>query len=184
MLAMNWFTWELMVIISGYIGVNEQAATVIVMNLVGLLYAFGSGFDGAACALIGQQIGKGNLLKAKQYFQTLCITTITLLIQYTLFFFTMRHTILSVFTRDEELIKLASNVTWIICLSNLPDSFKGMMQGVIRALGIQKRAFYINIMGHGILNLSLQYLFVFKLDLGMRGMWYSKLCLELFIFLG
>jgi Na+-driven multidrug efflux pump len=53
MLALSWFTWEFMVLISGYIGVKEQAATVIIMNIVGLLYSFGLGFNNAACALVG-----------------------------------------------------------------------------------------------------------------------------------
>ena len=45
MLVLDWWIWELMVLISGYLGVNEQAATILIMNLVSLAYMFATGFE-------------------------------------------------------------------------------------------------------------------------------------------
>ena len=61
MLCLDWWVWELMVLISGYLGVDEQAATIVVMNVVSLAYMFIMGFKVSSCTLIGQQIGKGDV---------------------------------------------------------------------------------------------------------------------------
>ena len=45
MIALDWWVWEFMILISGLIGVKEQAATVVVMNLVALVYSVGNGFE-------------------------------------------------------------------------------------------------------------------------------------------
>jgi Na+-driven multidrug efflux pump len=50
-----------MILISGYLGVQEQAATIIIMPIISISYMFGSGFEQAAATLVGQQIGKGDL---------------------------------------------------------------------------------------------------------------------------
>ena len=53
MLALDWWVWELMVVISGLLGVKEQAATVVVMNLAGLIFQFALGFESGSTVVIG-----------------------------------------------------------------------------------------------------------------------------------
>lgn len=56
-----------MVIIANYIGVNENAGQVIVLILNSIMYSIPLGFASGACALVGRNIGKGNIAKAKMY---------------------------------------------------------------------------------------------------------------------
>lgn len=56
-----------------------------------------------------------------------------------------------------------------------------MLRGVIRALGVQGKCVYLNVFAFGVVNLSLQYLLVFVLQLGLSGLWTAKLCMELFV---
>ena len=56
----EWWCWELLVLISGFIGVQEQASCIILMNIIGNAALIAQGLDLASCALIGSQIGKGN----------------------------------------------------------------------------------------------------------------------------
>lgn len=69
--------------------------------------------------------------------------------------FYMKDAIVYAFTTDEEVRATAIKVIWVISLSNFPDGYKGMLKGVIRALGLQSRAVYINIAGHWCINLTL-----------------------------
>ena len=57
-----------------------------------------------------------------------------------------------------------------------------MLKGVVKALGRQQKAVYLNLSGHWIVNLSLIYLFAFYLNLGIIGFWLAKLVLEFYIF--
>jgi multidrug resistance protein, MATE family len=183
MLVLDWWIWEFMVLISGYLGVNEQAATIVVMNVVVLAYMFAVGFETAACALIGQQIGKGDVEKAKLYYNSIILITSIMLVHVAVGMYFFKEKIIGIFTTDPELSRLALSVIWLLSISSFPDGFKGMQKGVVRALGIQYVAVYINIAGHWCINLTLQYLLAFYFGLGMLGMWISKCVLEIFIFL-
>lgn len=47
-----------------------------------------------------------------------------------------------------------------------PDMFKGMLKGVIKALGIQNKCLLVNISGHWCIFMTLLYIFPFKLKMG------------------
>lgn len=57
MVCLEWWVWELQMIWSGWFTVEEQAAQIILMNIAALFYMVSLGFEVAACALIGNQIG-------------------------------------------------------------------------------------------------------------------------------
>ena len=44
-------------LISGLLGVEDQATTVLIMNIILIGYMFATGLESAACTLIGNQIG-------------------------------------------------------------------------------------------------------------------------------
>jgi Na+-driven multidrug efflux pump len=67
---LEWGTFELMGLIAGLLGVNEQAACMFIMNIVIILYMFSVGFEVAACCIVGNEIGSGNLQMAVTYYQT------------------------------------------------------------------------------------------------------------------
>jgi Na+-driven multidrug efflux pump len=67
MLCLEWWAFEAMVIMSGYIGVNEQAAQIILLNIVGLMFFLALGLQQAASSNIGHEIGRKNIEKAKLF---------------------------------------------------------------------------------------------------------------------
>ena len=184
MLCLDWWAWELLVLISGYLGVAEQASTIIIQQLVVLAYMTATGFESAASALVGQHIGKGDVAKAKQYYKTISVLVVALLIVVTLIMNTFRVQIVSVFSKDQNLLNLAVGAIWIVSINTFPDAFKGMQKGVIRGLGIQKATAYVNVLCHWCINLTLQYLLAFKLGWGVEGMWIAKTIMECCIFIG
>ena len=125
------------------------------MNLTSLIYQFAIGFEQAATSLIGQQIGKGDLNKALKFFDALkVVAAIGMTVSSCLLYFFKRQ-IMGFFTSDQNLLESALSVTWVLTFSTFPDGFKGMLKGVIRALGIQHLALFVNLVGHWIINLSL-----------------------------
>jgi MATE family multidrug resistance protein len=57
MLCLEWWAFEVMTLLAGYIGVDEMAAQVIIMNVLALVFMIAVGLLQAATCLIGQQIG-------------------------------------------------------------------------------------------------------------------------------
>jgi Na+-driven multidrug efflux pump len=82
-----------------------------------------------------------------------------------------------------DIRETALQVIWLISFNTFPDGFKGMLKGVIKALGIQDKCVYVNITGHWFLNLTLLYLLPFYFEMGILGMWTAKLVLEWYIFI-
>jgi len=94
------------------------------------------GLQQAASSSIGQQIGKGNLKKARDYHHVLnqiaCVLFISVFIIVNL---TKVH-LIRLFTGNEELVSLCAGVITIAFFGTFPDLMQGYQQGVIRALGI------------------------------------------------
>ena len=63
----------------------------------------------------------------------------------------------------------------------IPDSYKGMIRGTIKGLGLQENLVILNLSGHWCLNLTLMLLLGFYFELGLFGFWLSKLALEIFL---
>lgn len=84
MICLDWWVWELMILMCGYFPedtrVTQQAAQIVIMNIVALAYMVGIGLETASCTLVGQQIGKGDVKKAKEYYGTIQIVSAIILI--------------------------------------------------------------------------------------------------------
>ena len=66
MLCAEWWSFEIMVFLSGKMGVNEQAAVVISLSINTLVFMIPMGMQEAFCALIGNEIGANNPKLAKK----------------------------------------------------------------------------------------------------------------------
>lgn len=64
MMMLDQWAWELMVLLSGFFTIYEQAAQIILCSIVGICYMVGMGLDQTACAIIGNLIGEGNYREA------------------------------------------------------------------------------------------------------------------------
>jgi MATE family multidrug resistance protein len=53
----------------------------------------------------------------------------------------------------------------------MPDMVQGSLQGVIRALNVQKRASLIAIASHYMVSLPLAFLLTFLFEMGVKGLW-------------
>ena len=58
MLLPEWWAFEFLIIMAGYIGVKDQAVMVVSLNLLGLMWMFPLGFSEAAAAVVGNSMGE------------------------------------------------------------------------------------------------------------------------------
>ena len=65
MICLDQWCWELMIIMTGYLGVDNQASQIVLMNIVSTCYMVAIGLETTSCTIIGQEIGKGDVKKAK-----------------------------------------------------------------------------------------------------------------------
>ena len=61
MVCLEMWVWELMTFLSGFFSVQESAAQVLLVTITNTAFQIGQGLDQTACALIGNEIGKGDV---------------------------------------------------------------------------------------------------------------------------
>lgn len=79
--------------------------------------------------------------------------------------------IVNIFTRDPAVEELTYSSLIIIVTMFMPDMVQGSLQGVIRALNVQKRASLIAIASHYMVSLPLAFLLTFLFEMGVKGLW-------------
>ena len=62
-----------------------------------------------------------------------------------------------------------------------PDTYKGALKGVFKAIAKQRLNFYINTIGHLFINAISIYFLVFYFHLEGKGLLFSKMSLEFYI---
>ena len=54
MLCLEWWAYEMMTLMAGYLGVNEQAAQIVMLNIIAFMFMFALGLSSAASTVVGQ----------------------------------------------------------------------------------------------------------------------------------
>ena len=92
-----------------------------------------------------------------------------------------QRALINVYT-DIESVRIECMAAFPFLLLNIfPDLFKGMLKGIIKAMGIQHKAVYVHLVCHWMILPTSFYLLAFKLNLAIRGLWMSKIILEVCI---
>ena len=65
MLCFEWWAFELLAIFSGFMGTNQLAAEVVIINIVSFIFMIPLGISFAASALTGNYVGKRKIKLAK-----------------------------------------------------------------------------------------------------------------------
>ena len=98
LIAMEWWAFEVMSIMAGWIGVNEQASQLVVFNMSCFLYMLPMGLSSATATIIGQEIGKVDIPKAKEYYKVTAQTSIVLSTIVIILFYFNSDALFSIYT--------------------------------------------------------------------------------------
>ena len=120
-------------------------------------------------------------MNAYKYYNAFRVISSILILSVMLLQWTFRHEIVGLYTDILSTRREALNAIWLFSFNIFPDLFKGMMKGVIKALGIQHKAVYVHLLCHWCIFPSSIYFFVFSSagpKLGIVGIWMGKITLE------
>ena len=173
MLCLEWWAFEFMAIMAGYIGVSEQAAQVIEMNVGPILFMIAVGLRQGASKCVGNAIGEENVSKAKEYMRVSHQLAIAVILVSTSLFFIFYPQIISVFTNNKSVQRAFQSIISFVVTSILPDMWQGYLQGVVKALGIQKKVLKYNMIAYWLINVPICLFLVFYLNLGFPAIWIS-----------
>lgn len=100
---LDWSSYELMAILSGYFGVTSQAAWVILENILAVMFMIAYGIQSSSCAIVGAHIGAGRIESAKLYFKSILALSSIILVIELILLLTFRKEIFTFFTENEDI---------------------------------------------------------------------------------
>ena len=137
------------------------------------MYMLALGLSQAASSLIGQQIGKGDVAVAQEYRQVCNHIGLIIFPSSIALLCIFRDSILNLFSPIQS-VKDACILVWpIILTEQVADQWSGFTQGIIKALGLQKRATSAMLLIYWLFNLPLCFIFIRFTPYGFIGMWLS-----------
>jgi multidrug resistance protein, MATE family len=91
MICAEWWAFELFVVASSYLGVDQLAANVVMQNIAFLMFMFPQGFLEGICCLVGSSIGADNVPLARRIFKLTFGFSYGLCMCVSILVFTCRH---------------------------------------------------------------------------------------------
>ena len=164
--------------LSGYLGTGGLSGLAIILDILVMLYMIGSGLDQASCAFVGQALGAGRVDLARQFYRDFCYISATVIFFVIIIFNYFKEDIVCLYTNIESVRSQVLLTIPLMLFNIFPDLFKGMLKGIIKALGIQAKAVKVHIICHWFIFMTLIYVFAFRWKWGLPGMFMAKICLE------
>jgi MATE family multidrug resistance protein len=181
--AADWLGFDFLTIMASYMGPVDLAANVCLFNFITLIFMIPMGLSFAATTLVGNSIGSGNIIKAKNYAKISVIIGSFIVGAVTIFIVFFKDMIPYIYTNDLIIAKLVTSLLDIYIWFGIIDAIQIILHGIIKGLGKQKIASIVALVVLYPIMLPLAYILAFELNLGIYGLWYSQL-ISVFILAG
>ncbi|KAI7848315.1 mate-domain-containing protein [Circinella umbellata] len=159
-----------------YLGNTELAAQAILLRSSLTLFAPGRALKNVLATRIGNQLGIGSPNDARRaYFVGGCIGLV-LGIFYTLVLMVCQNSYAYMFTSDDNVAAAVSSVIPVFAVTQTVDMFRSLTFGVLQGVGRQKELAIISFLSDFVFALPLCYIFTFRLNGGLIGLWSGIAC--------
>ena len=167
-LRIGMLIFEMMVISLGNL---SYAAHKIALTAESISFNLGFAFSFAASALVGQELGKGSSQKALKDGYICTIIAMIVMSTFGLLFFIIPQFLVSLFTKDKDVIELATMALKIVSICQPFSGASMVLAGALRGAGDTKSVLLITYLGIFLIRIPITYLFLDVLNLGLAGAW-------------
>jgi putative MATE family efflux protein len=157
------------------LGTVVSAAQNIVVAAENISWFLASGFSMATAAMVGQRLGAGRSDQAEAVIKEATKMAAVLLGVVGLFFIAVPGLYLSIFTNDPDVLLHGSAALRIAGFTEVCVAVVLTLNGALSGAGDTRPLFVVTI-GGGLIRLSLAFLFIKVLGLGLAGAWLAAGC--------
>lgn len=176
----EWTAFEVSSLAASYLGTTDLAAQSILLTLSSATYTVPMGISVAATNRVGNALGGNHGYKAR----TASITAILFAVLFgcinSSFFLLTRSRLGYLFSSDQQVIDMVAHVLPICAIFQVADGIASVGGGVIRGLGRQSVAAWINLIAYYMIALPFGFFLTFKLNWALSGLW-TGLTVALFL---
>ena len=159
-------------IVSG-LGTNVYAAHQISLNILNLTYSPAQAFGITASTLMGQSLGAKNEQLARMYTRMCQRIGFVIAIGMSLFIFFGSKTLAEFYSTDTEIIRNTMIALTIVAFVQPFQSHQLITSGALRGAGDTVWPLIAIFVGSILIRVSLGYIFVNMIGLGLAGAWYA-----------
>ncbi|WP_028561098.1 MATE family efflux transporter [Paenibacillus pinihumi] len=154
-----------------FLGEASMAARQYAANISMFIYLFAFAIGMGTSIIVGRMVGAGRPEVAYQrVWKSARSASIATLVMVAVII-TFREPLMSIFTNDPEVIRLGANVLLLSIVLETGRTINIIIVNALRASGDAKFPLWIGMFTMVGMSVPLGYLFVFKLDMGLAGIW-------------
>lgn len=162
------------------LGTAQYAAHHLAIVAESVSYMPGFGFSMAATTLVGQGLGAGRPELAERSGYTTWRLGAMVMCGMGLVFLTFPEYLIMIFNRDPEIVRYGAMCLRMVAIAQLPFSSTMVMTGALRGAGDTVPPLIIAIIGMWGVRLTLAWLLVTQLNMGLLGAW-TAMAVDLWI---
>jgi len=171
MICLEWWTWEILNLICGMLGIAELASNTTLCNLGSLTWIIIAGLGIASGTLVGNSIGEGNIVKAKTFAGVGISMTAFAVSILGIFLLIFKQDLSELFSKDTQVIGIMKILICIFIIQQCADITQSVMSRIIIATGNQASASIANLVCYYMIMLPSALLFAFVFNIGIYGIW-------------
>ncbi|KAI4898726.1 hypothetical protein NFI96_024105, partial [Prochilodus magdalenae] len=175
MTCFEWWIYEIGGFLAGMLGEVDLAAQHVVIMLAYINYMIPLGLQGAACVRVGNALGAGDTAGAILTSKVSLISAAVLAIIQGLVLGSTKTVIAFIFTSDESIAELVSELMTIYCPLQFFNGLLCVGMGIVLGTGQQKIAAIANLFGYYCIGLPLSIALTFPAKLQVAGFWLGLL---------
>lgn len=152
-------------------GPDSYAAHQVTNSINSLFLIVGSAFSSAANTLVGQHVGAKDINGVKYYVGAITKISIIISVVLALIIGFFASGLLSLYTKDTAVIDIATKLLYICAVMIIFSNVLAVFSGALRGTGDTKFPVYVAIFSVLLLRVSLVYVAVNILHIGIFGVW-------------
>ncbi|KAG8081290.1 hypothetical protein GUJ93_ZPchr0007g6173 [Zizania palustris] len=178
MVCLEYWAFEVLVLLAGLMPNSHMSTSIIAMceNTEAISYMITYGFAAAISTRVSNELGAGNVDKAKKALAVTLVLSLLLGVAFLLLLGLGHDLWAELFSTSEAVISEFASMTPLLIGSVVLDSTQGVLSGVSRGCGWQHLAAWTNLVAFYIVGLPLSILFGFKLGFHTKGLWLGQIC--------
>ncbi len=158
-------------LLAGRLGPTALAAHEVVLNVASVTFMVPLGISSAGSVRVGQAIGRGDPLGAARAGWVALGIGACFMMLAGLTFLLIPRSILSVFTDEAQVIRIALPLLGIAAMFQLFDGLQVVAGGALRGTGETQVPMYVNLASHWTIGLPIGFVLGFPLGWGVFGLW-------------
>ncbi|XP_030600748.1 multidrug and toxin extrusion protein 1-like [Archocentrus centrarchus] len=175
MTCFEWWVYEFGGFFAGMLGEEELAAQHAGIMVAFITYMFPHGIQAAACARVGNALGSGDTARAILSAKMSLALAGHFAVVEGLILGSTKTVIGFIFTSDEKIVALVSQLMNAYCFLQLFDGLVCVCTGIFLGTGKQKIPAVANFFGYYFIGLSMSITLMFVVKLGVLGFWLGLL---------